>query len=149
MWKAFAEMEKLGWIGAMRPRMVAVQSEDCAPIVSAFEQKKNSAEEWEAPSTFASGIRVPKAIGDFLILDALRESSGLALGVSEEEIYQSICEVGASEGVFLAPEGAACWAAIKKLRMQGWINADEKVVFFNTGSGLKYVDSIQSFEKVM
>ena len=149
MWKAFAEMEKLGWIGAMRPRMVAVQSEECAPIVRAFEQKKKSAEEWEAPSTFASGIRVPKAIGDFLILDALRESSGLALGVSEEEIYQSIREVGASEGIFLAPEGAACWAAIKKLRMQGWIGADEKVVFFNTGSGLKYVDSIQSFEKMM
>ena len=129
--------------------MVAVQSEGCAPIVSAFEQGKKSAKEWEEPSTFASGIRVPKAIGDFLILDALRESSGIALGVSEAEIYHSICEVGASEGVFLAPEGAACWAAIKKLCMQGWIGADEKVVFFNTGSGLKYVDSIQSFEQAM
>ncbi len=147
MWKAFAELEELGWTGGRRPRMVAVQSEGCEPIVRDIEQGRESAEEWTTPSTFASGIRVPKAIGDFLMLNVLRESGGVALAVSEEEIYQGIREVGASEGIFLAPEGAACWAAVKRLVAEGWIGADERVVFFNTGSGLKYIDAIQSFEK--
>ena len=147
IWKAFEEMEELGWIGKKRPRMVAVQSEGCAPIVKAFEEGRKSAEKWPAPTTFASGICVPQALGDFLILAILRESSGKALAVSDKAIYEAVREVGKQEGVLLAPEGAACWAALKNLRKQGWIGGDEIVVILNTGTGLKYIDSLQDFEK--
>ncbi|MDA2938332.1 threonine synthase [Acidobacteria bacterium AH-259-A15] len=147
MWKAFTEMEELGWIDEKRPRMVAVQSEGCAPIVKAFQEGKDSAEVWVSPRTFASGIRVPKAIGDFLILRALRQSRGQAVTVTDLEIYQAIHQVGSSEGLFLGPEGAACWTAVKKLRERQWIGREEKVVLLNTGSGLKYLDSLQHFEK--
>ncbi|MDA2923414.1 threonine synthase [Acidobacteria bacterium AH-259-L09] len=147
IWKAFTEMEELGWIDGKRPRMVAVQSEGCAPIVKAFQEGKDSAEVWVSPRTFASGIRVPKAIGDFLILRVLRQSRGQAVSVTDLEIYQDIHQVGSSEGLFLGPEGAACWTAVKKLRERQWIGREEKVVLLNTGSGLKYLDSLQHFEK--
>ncbi len=145
MWKAFEEMEELGWIGEQRPRMVAVQSEGCAPIVKAFQQGKQESEAWENAATFASGIRVPKAIGDFLILDYLRQSQGRAVSVSEKEIYRAIGAIGASEGIFFCPEGAACWAALEKLAAEGWVMPAEKVVVFNTGAGQKYLDSMQRF----
>ena len=147
MWKAFDEMEELGWIGSKRPRMVAVQSEGCAPIVKAFEAGEIHSEAWPEPRTFASGLCVPKALGDFLILQALQESDGVAISVSETEIYGAVLEMGEAEGLFAAPEGAACWAAVKQLQARGWIEPWEKVVLFNTGSGLKYLDSLQAFEK--
>lgn len=147
IWKSFEEMEELGWIGKERPRMVAVQSEGCAPIVRAFEEGRKSAERWPAPATFASGMCVPQALGDFLILDILRESGGRALAVSDKAIYEAVREVGKQEGLLLAPEGAACWAALKNLKKQGWIGRDEIVVILNTGTGLKYIDSLQAFEK--
>lgn len=146
MWKAFAEMEELGWIDGRRPRMVAVQSDGCAPIVKAFEEGKNSAEAWRSPQTFAVGIRVPSAIGDFLMLEALRQSQGIAIAVSDTEILEAIREVGSKEGLFFAPEGAACQVALKKLRAQGWIRDEETVLLFNTGAGIKYVDLIKRFE---
>ena len=147
MWKSFDEMEELGWIGSKRPRMVAVQAEGCAPIVKAFEAGEIHSEAWPEPRTFASGLCVPKALGDFLILQALQESNGVAISVSETEIYGAIYEMGEAEGLFAAPEGAACWAAVKQLQERGWIEPWEKVVLFNTGSGLKYLDSLQAFEK--
>ncbi len=147
MWKAFEEMEELGWIDSKRPRMVSVQSTGCAPIVKAFREGRESAETWPNAATFASGIRVPKAIGDFLILRALRESQGTAVEVSDEETYQALHEVGSNEGIFLCPEGAACWAALRKLTASGWIDPEERVVIFNTGSGNKYIDLIREFER--
>ena len=147
MWKSFDEMEELGWIGSKRPRMVAVQSEGCAPIVKAFEAGEIHSEAWPEPRTFASGLCVPKALGDFMILQALQESDGVAISVSETEIYNAVLEMGEAEGLFAAPEGAACWAAVKQLQERGWIEPWEKVVLFNTGSGLKYLDSLQAFEK--
>ncbi|MBI4446557.1 MAG: threonine synthase [Acidobacteria bacterium] len=143
MWKAFAEMEELGWIGSKRPRMVVVQAQGCAPIVKAFEEKKDSAEPWPSPKTFAAGIRVPKALGDFLMLRILRESKGTAVAVSDVLILESIYEVGSREGLFFAPEGAACVVALKKLLQNGWITPSETVVLFNTGSGTKYLDLIE------
>ncbi len=145
LWKAFAEAEELGWISSRRPRLVAVQSTGCAPIVKAFEQGKDSAEPWPNPTTFASGIRVARAIGDFIILEALRESEGRAIAMEDAEIYKAIFELASAEGVFACPEGAACWAALKQLRAEGWIKDEETVVLLNTGSGLKYVDSIRKF----
>ncbi len=147
MWKAFEEMEELGWIDARRPRMVSVQSEGCAPIVKAFEEGRESAEMWPKACTFSSGIRVPKAIGDFLILKAVRQSQGVAVAVSDEQTYQAIREVGFLEGVFLCPEGAACWAAFKKLRDEGWIRDTDRTLIFNTGAGNKYIDLIREFER--
>src|SRR5687768_13544740 len=115
MWKAFDEMEQLGWIGSTRPRMVSVQSATCAPIVRAFEKGERFADEFENASTVASGLRVPKAIGDFLILDAIRASGGTAVAVSDDELIKAVGEIGAAEGVFAAPEGAACLPALRKL----------------------------------
>lgn len=143
MWKAFEEMGELGWIGPHRPRMVAVQSAGCAPIVKAFQERQPSAAPWPSPHTFATGIRVPRAIGDFLMLEAIYRSQGTAVAVSEEEIDQAIEEVGRREGIFLCPEGAACWAAFRQLLNQNWIAAEESVVLFNTGAGVKYVDLIR------
>ena len=116
-------------------------------IWKAFEEGRKSAEKWPTPTTFASGICVPQALGDFLILAILRESSGKALAVSDKAIYEAVREVGKQEDVLLAPEGAACWTALKNLRKQGWIGGDEIVVILNTGTGLKYIDSLQDFEK--
>lgn len=140
MWKAFKEMEALGWIGAKRPRMVSVQSNGCAPIVRAFHDNETSAKPWENARTIASGLRVPRAIGDFLILEALRESHGTAVAVDDSDLVPEIKQCGSLEGLFLCPEGAACVAALHTLIEQNWITPDEKVVVFNTGTGLKYLD---------
>jgi len=141
MWKAFDEMERLGWIGSKRPRMVTVQAEGCAPIVRAFEEGKRFADEFPNAATTASGLRVPKAIGDFLILDALRESGGTAIAVTDDELIAATREIGASEGVFCAPEGAACLPALRKLIEAGEVKTSDRVVLFNTGSGVKYMES--------
>ena len=141
MWKAFDEMEQMGWIGSQRPRMVTVQAAGCAPIVRAFEEGKRFADEFPNAATTASGLRVPKAIGDFLILDALRASGGAAVAVTDEELLEATREIGASEGIFCAPEGAACLPALKKLISAGNVKTTERVVLFNTGSGVKYMES--------
>ena len=141
MWKAFEEMEQLGWIGSKRPRMVTVQAEGCAPIVRAFEEGNRFADEFPNAATKASGLRVPKAIGDFLILDALRASGGTAVAVSDEELIEAVRDIGAVEGVFCAPEGAACLPALRKLVESGEVNKHERVVLFNTGSGVKYMEA--------
>ncbi len=138
MWKAFEEMEELGLIGSERPRMVSVQSDGCAPMVRAFEQGDEFAEAWEGAKTVADGLRVPAAVGDFLILEAVRESGGIALAVSDEEMLCSAKQMGRHTGVFPAPEGAATLAGQKLLLESGWLQGDETVVLFNTGSGLKY-----------
>ena len=140
MWKAFDEMQALGWIGTKRPRMFAVQASGCAPIVRAFEAGEKKAAEFSAAHTIASGLRVPKAIGDFLILNILRQSKGGAIAVVDKEMIAVTREVGASEGLFVAPEAAACFPALKSLRSAGKIRSGERVVIFNTGSGIKYVD---------
>jgi threonine synthase len=144
MWKAFAEMERMGWIGSRRPRMVTVQAAGCAPIVRAFEEGKRFADEFPNAATTASGLRVPKAIGDFLILDALRESGGAAVAVTDEELIAATREIGAAEGIFCAPEGAACLPALKKLIEAGEVDKRERVVLFNTGAGVKYVESFST-----
>ncbi|MDT5059961.1 MAG: threonine synthase [Acidobacteriota bacterium] len=141
MWKAFDEMETMGWIGRKRPRMVTVQAAGCAPIVRAFEEGKRFADEFPNAATTASGLRVPRAIGDFLILDALRESGGTAVSVTDEELIAATREIGASEGLFCAPEGAACLPALRKLMAAGEIKETERVVLFNTGAGVKYLES--------
>ncbi|MDP9380270.1 MAG: threonine synthase [Chloroflexota bacterium] len=138
MWKAFEEMEALGWIGPERPRMVSVQSEGCAPIVRAYEEGAERARRWENASTYASGIRVPAAVGDYLILRAVRESGGCALAVSEEEIREHTLLLDRTEGIFACPEGGATLAALVKLRDAGQVSAGERIVLFNCGAGLKY-----------
>jgi threonine synthase len=143
MWKAFDEMETLGWIGKKRPRMFAVQATGCAPIVRAFDAGEKNAAEFPEARTIASGLRVPKAIGDFLILNILRQSSGGAIAVNDKEMMSVAREVGSSEGLFVAPEAAACFAALKSLRSAGKIGSAERVVIFNTGSGIKYLDCYQ------
>jgi threonine synthase len=141
MWKAFDEMEQMGWIGPKRPRMVTVQATGCAPIVRAFAAGKRFADEFPNAETVASGLRVPKAIGDFLILDAIRESKGTAVAVSDEELISATREIGAAEGIFCAPEGAACLPALRQLIERGEVTLDEKIVLFNTGAGVKYLES--------
>jgi threonine synthase len=143
MWKAFGELEKLGWIGNARPRMVAVQASGCAPIVKAFDKNKASAEPWQNAQTVASGLRVPQAVADFLMLQAIRESHGTALSVSDDEMLAEIPRVGKAEGIFFCPEGAACVAALRRLVDTQWIKPDHEVLIFNTASGLKYLDVIQ------
>jgi threonine synthase len=138
MWKAFGEMEALGWIRAKRPRMVAVQSDGCAPMVKAFHEGRRFAEPWQGAKTIADGLRVPAAVGDFLILRALRESNGTAVAVSDQEMMEAVMLMGRTQGIFACPEGAATLAAFQRLRSQGWIGDGERVVLFNTGSGLKY-----------
>jgi threonine synthase len=140
MWKAFDEMEALGWIDRKRPRMFSIQARGCAPIVRAFEAGDKFAAEFPNARTCASGLRVPKAIGDFLILRILRESNGGVVAVDDEEMLRVAREVGSSEGLFVAPEGAACFVALRSLRAAGKISAGEKAVIFNTGSGIKYLD---------
>lgn len=138
MWKAFAEMTELGWIGDKRPRMVSVQSTGCAPIVRAFRDGAASAEPWEGAKTIADGLRVPSAVGDFLMLRVLRESGGTAVAVSDEAMMAGANRLGRAEGIFAAPEGGAALAAFIELRERGSIGEDERVVLFNTGSGHKY-----------
>src|SRR6516225_6732574 len=141
MWKAFDEMDALGWIGKKRPRMFAVQASGCAPIVRAFEAGKKTAAEFPDAQTIASGLRVPKAIGDFLMLKILRQSKGGAIAVDDEEMIRVTREVGSNEGLFICPEGAACFAALRLLRLAGTIASGERVVVFNTGSGIKYLEA--------
>jgi len=142
MWKAFQEMETMGFIGPSRPRMYAVQAEGCAPIVKAFEEGVSEAPFWEGAQTLAHGLRVPKAIGDFLMLRALRESRGGAIAVSEAAIIQGVKDASAAEGLFMAPEGGACVAALSQLKASGQLSADDTVVLFNTGTGFKYVETM-------
>ena len=143
MWKAFQEMEELGWIGSKRPRMVSVQAAGCAPVVKAFTEGKENAEPWPQAETVASGLRVPQAVADFLMLRALRESNGTALSVSDDEMLAEIPRVGRAEGIFSCPEGAACVAALRHLTEQKWIKTTDEVLIFNTASGLKYLDVLQ------
>jgi threonine synthase len=138
MWKAFAELEAVGWIGHKRPRMVVVQAEGCAPMVKAWEEGAEHAPRWENAHTFAAGIRVPQAVGDFLILRAVRESRGFAIAVSEDAIARAWREVAAEEGLLLCPETAATYAAYKQALGDGRIRPDDRVVLFNCASGLKY-----------
>jgi threonine synthase len=144
MWKAFEELRKIGWIARDDvPRFVVAQATGCAPIVRAFEAGLSESQAWPDPTTFAAGIRVPKALGDFLVLRALRESAGIALAVTDDEMRDMMRLVGSMEGIQVCPEGAAAVAAAAKLRRSGWIRDDENVVVFNTGSGLKYAESLQ------
>ena len=140
MWKAFDEMEKLGWIDSKRPRMFSVQASGCAPIVRAFDAGEEFASEFPNAHTVASGLRVPKAIGDFIMLKILRDSNGGAIAIDDDEMIRAVREVGSKEGLFVAPEGAACFVALKELRELGKIDVGERVVIFNTGSGIKYLD---------
>jgi threonine synthase len=144
MWKAFDEMEKLRWIGGRRPRMFSVQASGCAPIVRAFEAGEKFAAEFPNAHTAASGLRVPKAIGDFLMLRILRDSNGGTIAIDDDEMIRAVREVGSKEGLFVAPEGAACFAALKRLRASGKIDIGARVVIFNTGSGIKYLDVFKS-----
>jgi threonine synthase len=145
MWKAFDEMERLGWIGSTRPRMYSVQSTGCAPIVRAFERGERSATVWQGAATIASGLRVPIAIGDYLMLDAIRASGARALAVSDDEMMRATDLAGAREGVWLSPEGAATVAAAQRLAEAGELGRAERVVLFNTGAGMVYPD-LQSAE---
>ncbi len=142
MWKAFDEMEALGWIApSKRPKMIAVQAEGCAPIVKAFEEGKPKSEFFQNAHTVASGLRVPKALGDFLVLEAVRKSGGTAVAATDEEMIQACVELASDEGIFVAPEGGACVAALKKLLANGFLKADDRIVIYNTGSGLKYLEA--------
>src|SRR2546426_5844767 len=142
MWKAFEELRAIGWIDGRMPRFVSVQAAGCAPIVKAFEQGKDESEPWPDPRTIAAGLRVPKALGDFLVLRALRESNGIALAVSDEEIRDTMRLVSSDEGVLVCPEGAAAGAAAYRLRQRGWLDEHDRVGVFNTGSGLKYGEGL-------
>jgi threonine synthase len=144
MWKAFDELQQLGWIGEKRPRMISVQAAGCAPIVRAFQKGDRFAEEFENAATVAAGLRVPKAIGDFLILDAIRESGGTAVAVTDEELIAGAKELARSEGIFASPEGGACVPAVRQLLARGELKPDEKVVLFNTGSGIKYLELFET-----
>jgi threonine synthase len=148
MWKAFDEMEQLGWIGSERPQMVGVQSSGCAPIVKAWDEGKKVSEMWSDAATRASGLRVPKAYGDYIILEILRKSGGVAISVTDEEIMDAVRRWAQVEGIFAAPEGAAALAAYRKLRGNGFFSSDDRVVLFNTGTGLKYLDTIEDDKEV-
>ncbi len=141
MWKAFDELEQLGWIGARRPKMIAVQAAGCQPIVRAFEQGAARSEFWQNASTIAAGLRVPKPLGDVLILNILRESAGSAIAISDEDILEAGQELASLEGIFAAPEGAACVAAARKLIASQFLKLADRMVLYNTGSGLKYLDA--------
>ena len=147
MWKAFDEMEQLGWIGSERPKMITVQVSGCAPIVQAWEAGKSTSEMWEGASTFAAGLRVPKAYGDYLILDILKKSGGAAVAATDEEILAATRHWASVEGVFAAPEGAAALVAYQKLRARGFLRPEDKVVLFNTGTAYKYLDLMEAQEK--
>jgi threonine synthase len=143
MWKSFDEMEQLGWIGPERPKMVTVQAAGCAPIVKAWEEGKSASEVWSGAETFAAGLRVPKAYGDYLILDILKKSRGTAVSATDEEILAAVRHWASVEGVFAAPEGAASLVAYQKLRASGFFGAEDVVVLFNTGNAYKYLDMME------
>jgi len=140
MWKAFDEMETMGWIGSHRPKMISVQAKGCSPIVDAFDQGLDCAQPFQNPKTSALGLRVPSAVGDFLILNSIRQSEGVALSVTDNELMTGTKQIGSSEGIFSAPEGGATVAALPKLLDRGIIKPNDQIVLFITGSGLKYVD---------
>ena len=133
MWKGFAELEALGWIGKKRPRFISVQAEGCAPIVKAWQEGKQTAAPWQDAQTIASGLRVPQAIGDFLILSAIRESGGAAITVSDTAIREAMQLLPTTEGILTCPEGAANVAALEQLVTDGTVDPDEQIVLFNTG----------------
>jgi threonine synthase len=147
MWKAFDEMEQLGWIGSERPQIISVQAAGCAPIVKAWDEGALLSEMWKNAATAASGLRVPKAYGDYIILDILRKSGGVAISVSENEIMDAVRHLARIEGIFAAPEGAASLAAYVKLRDSCFFGSDDTVVLFNTGTGLKYLDTLGASAK--
>jgi len=138
MWKAFDEMEQLGWIGPQRPKMISVQAAGCAPIVRAYEQGKRHAEPWQNAQTAASGMRVPLAIGDYLMLDAIRASGGTALTVTDDALIADMGTLARSEGISAAPEGAATLAALRTLVERGFLQREDRIVLFNTGAAWKY-----------
>jgi threonine synthase len=144
MWKAFDELEAIGWIGSQRPKMVSVQATGCAPIVRAFEQGTEKAAPWENAHTAADGLRVPRAIGDFLILQAVRDSGGTAVAVSDADMVRDMVAIGSHEGVSAAPEGGAALSAIRKLAADRTMRANDTVVLFNTGGALKYLDVLHA-----
>ena len=144
MWKAFAEMEELGWMGGKRPKMIAVQAAGCAPITKAYEAGQPASEFWSGAQTVASGLRVPKALGDFLVLRAIRESEGAAVSITDGEMLDSGLLLSEREGIFAAPEGGACVAAIQKLLSTGFVKSGERIVIYNTGSGYKYLEAYSS-----
>jgi threonine synthase len=138
MWKAFEEMERLGWIGSRRPKMIAVQAEGCQPVVRAFEENQERSRFWDDARTIASGLRVPKPLGDFLVLEAVRKSGGTAIAVSDSAMLDAGALLASEEGVFAAPEGAACVTACEKLLASGFLKPEDRIVLYNTGTGLKY-----------
>jgi threonine synthase len=144
MWKAFEEMEALGWIGSERPRMITVQAAGCAPIVKAWEEGKQTSDMWTNVVTLSSGLRVPKPYGDYLILDILKKSQGTAVSATDDEIVSATRDWAKNEGIFAAPEGAACLVAYRKLRASGFFKPQDTVVLFNTGTGLKYLDVLDA-----
>jgi threonine synthase len=141
MWKAFSEMEELGWIGSKRPKMIAVQATGCEPITRAFEQNAPASEFFQNAHTVASGLRVPKALGDFLVLDAVRKSGGTAISISDRDMVDAALLLAREEGIFAAPEGGACVAAVGRLLREGFLKPEEQIVIYNTGSGLKYLEA--------
>jgi threonine synthase len=147
MWKAFDEMEQLGWIGSERPQMISVQSTGCAPIVKAWDEGKAGSEMWPNAATKAAGLRVPKAYGDYIILDILHKSGGVAIAVTDDEIMDALRRWAQIEGIFAAPEGAAALAAYRKLLESTFFGPEDTVVLFNTGTGLKYLDTIEKSQK--
>lgn len=143
IYKALQELKEIGWLAGKLPRLVAVQAEGCAPIVKAWEEKKERSEFWEQSTTVAFGINVPKALGDFLVLRALYETDGMAIAISDQELLEEQQRIAEYEGAFVCPEGAATFAATKRLAAQGWIGSDESVVVLNTGAGIKYPDTVK------
>ena len=141
MWKAFDELEQIGWIDAKRPKMIAIQAAGCAPIVRAFDDGAEASQFWKGASTLAAGLRVPKAIGDFLVLQAVRESGGTCLAVTDQQLLAAGRSLAETEGMFVAPEGAACFAALEQLLQNGFLDKDDEIVIYNTGTGLKYLDN--------
>jgi len=144
IWNAFREMEELGWTNGTRPRMFSVQAQGCAPVVRAFAQGSDHAEEWENPQTIASGLRVPSAIGDFMMLQALRGSRGAALAVSDSDMLAAMRELAETEGLLTSPEGGATLAALKKLLSDGLLAGHENIVLFLTASGYKYQEVLET-----
>ena len=141
MWKAFDELEQLGWIDSKRPKMICVQAAGCAPIVKAFEEGREDSQFWENAVTLASGLRVPKALGDFLVLKAVRESGGACIAVSDQDLLEAGVLLAEAEGLFVAPEGAACVAALDQLLESGFLKKSDEVVIYNTGTGYKYLQN--------
>jgi len=141
MWKAFEEMDRLGWIGSRRPKMIAVQAAGCQPVVRAFEENEARSKFYENAETVAAGLRVPKPLGDFLVLDAVRASGGTAIAVTDDEMLDAGVQLASDEGIYAAPEGAACVAGAQKLLASGFLKPSDRIVLYNTGSGLKYPEA--------